>query len=280
MVSPSNNAIAPIDAYERALKLREQPFLMPLLEDLSDWRGKRALVFAPHEDDEVLGCGGTIKRLIDIGAKVRTVYITDGSQGSIEKRRGLANIRKLEAVAGLEVLGCQDYVFLGFKDGKLEMSKEGVEAVRGELSSFRPHGLFVTHPFDGPSDHVIASAIVGQALRSYRSDIECFNYEIWNPVLPNRLVDITGEIGAKEEAMRKHVSQMEIVDYMHHFKGLNAYRAIYTPGCDYCEAFLKLGREEHILLCNEALKDPHIVKGGYTKHLRKTGQGQQKVGPL
>jgi hypothetical protein len=61
---------------------------------------------------------------------------------------------------------------------------------------------------------------------------------------------------------------------------LNAYRAIYTPGCDYCEAFLKLGREEHILLCNEALKDPHIVKGGYTKHLRKTGQGQQKVGTL
>jgi N-acetylglucosamine malate deacetylase 1 len=269
MVNPSNNTISPVEAYERALKLREQPFSLPLLEDFANWSGRRVLVFAPHEDDEVLGCGGAIKRLIDIGANVRVVYITDGSQGSVKKREGLANIRKLEAVAGLEVLGCKDYRFLGFKDGKLDMSEESVDAVKGELSSFRPQGIFVTHPYDGPSDHVITSTIVGQALRGYRGEMDCFNYEIWTPLLPNRLVDITQEMETKEEAMRKHVSQIEIVDYIHHFRGLNAYRAVYTSDCDYCEAFLKLGRKEQVLLCEEALIDPHIVKGGYTKHLRK-----------
>lgn len=270
MVGLSNNAVAPIDAYERALRLREQPFSLPLLENFANWSGKRALVFAPHEDDEVLGCGGTIKRLVDIGAEVRVIYITDGSQGSIKKRNGLAKIRKLEAVAGLEVLGCQDYVFMGFKDGKLEVSEEVVEAVSGELSSFHPHSIFVTHPFDGPNDHVITSAIVGQALRGYRGEMNCFNYEIWNPVLPNCLVDITKEMAVKEKAMRKHVSQMEIVDYIHHFKGLNAYRAIYTSNCDYCEAFLRLGKKEQVLFCEETHKVPHIVKGGYTKNLKVT----------
>ena len=36
----------------------------------------KILIFAPHPDDEVLGCGGTIARYIDKGAEVTVCIVT------------------------------------------------------------------------------------------------------------------------------------------------------------------------------------------------------------
>ena len=36
------------------------------------------LVFAPHPDDEVFGCGGAIMRHVEAGDPVRVVIVTDG----------------------------------------------------------------------------------------------------------------------------------------------------------------------------------------------------------
>ena len=41
----------------------------------------RIVVLAPHMDDEVFGCGGTIALAADAGARVTFVYVTDGSKG-------------------------------------------------------------------------------------------------------------------------------------------------------------------------------------------------------
>jgi len=41
-------------------------------------RSDRLLVIAPHPDDEVLGCGGLIKKIKDVGGKVYILYLTIG----------------------------------------------------------------------------------------------------------------------------------------------------------------------------------------------------------
>jgi LmbE family N-acetylglucosaminyl deacetylase len=41
---------------------------------------KTALIFSPHFDDETLGCGGMIIKKKQIGAKVKIVFMTDGSK--------------------------------------------------------------------------------------------------------------------------------------------------------------------------------------------------------
>jgi len=43
----------------------------------------KIVVLAPHMDDEVLGCGGTIARHIAAGAKVQIVFLTDGRRGGV-----------------------------------------------------------------------------------------------------------------------------------------------------------------------------------------------------
>jgi len=241
----SINPVPGINAYS-FFKSKGQPFSIPVLEELEKWQNDKILVFSPHQDDDILGCGGTIKRLIDMNAKVRVVYATDGCRGSSEKQESLVSIRKREAIEALNILGCEDYVFLGFEDDRLKFDKKILSAIKKEILRFLPQHIFLVNPFDGPKDHVICSALVSMALKGYEPEVECLNYEIWNPIIPNALVNISDVVGYKEQAIRKHQSQMEIVDYVHHFRGLNAYRAIYTHECTYCEAFLKVSKEEQI----------------------------------
>ena len=42
--------------------------------------GERALVLAPHPDDETLGCGGTIRLLLVANKRVKVVFLTSGEQ--------------------------------------------------------------------------------------------------------------------------------------------------------------------------------------------------------
>lgn len=93
---------------------------------------QRVLIFAPHCDDETLGCGGVISRLVEEGVPVRVVMLTNGDgfhhpvsnlkqnpAGHIE----LGRMRQKESLAALKKLGvpASSAVFLGYPDGGLAM---------------------------------------------------------------------------------------------------------------------------------------------------------------
>jgi LmbE family N-acetylglucosaminyl deacetylase len=251
-------ASAVANAYAQSLREVKQPFSMPTMEDLAPWKGKKALVYAPHQDDEVLGCGGTIARMVDLGLEVTVAYLTDGRRGSESMEAGLVQKRNLEAIAGLKVLGCEAYHFLGFEDGRLEMTEATLDGVGDVLRGNRPDLVFLPHITDGPSDHVVTSKLVSEALRDYPGEAVCFNYEVWNPLQMTTLVDISEVMPRKIAALREHRSQLQMVDYAEKIMGLNAYRSMCTGSCRYCEAFLKLGRKEQVEFMDQVSKS---IKG-------------------
>ena len=53
---------------------------------------KRVLVIAAHPDDEVLGMGGTISKLVKDGAAVDVIIVTDGSSSQYRDSDHLAEI--------------------------------------------------------------------------------------------------------------------------------------------------------------------------------------------
>src|SRR5258705_86546 len=76
----------------------------------------KILVLAPHMDDEVLGCGGTIARHAQAGADVTVIFLTDGRRGigtiaalpepeRGRRERELVDTRKQEARRAGEILG-------------------------------------------------------------------------------------------------------------------------------------------------------------------------------
>lgn len=65
---------------------------------------RRALVIAPHMDDEVLGCGGTIARLATVGAQVDVAIVTIGQPPRFleaEERQCMAEAEQAHAIIGV-----------------------------------------------------------------------------------------------------------------------------------------------------------------------------------
>jgi LmbE family N-acetylglucosaminyl deacetylase len=150
------------------------------------------IVFAPHQDDETLGCGGMIIRKRLAGAKVKIVYLTDGSGANahlaVIAPEELRQIRQGEAIAAAETLGvaAADVVFLDFQDGQLQQSrKEAIAAVTEILQQEQPEEVFMPYRLEPRfvPDHQATQQIVTAALRQAQCDLQgeltVYEYPIW-----------------------------------------------------------------------------------------------------
>jgi len=73
---------------------------------------ENVLVIAPHPDDEVLGCGGTIKRLTDSGVRV-TVLVASRGKKTLYSEEKIINVRK-QALNAHRVLGVSETFFFDY----------------------------------------------------------------------------------------------------------------------------------------------------------------------
>lgn len=158
------------------------------IEDLT----RAAIVFAPHPDDETLGCGGTIIRKKAAGADVKVVFLTNGSRShaALMPEDKLSQIRQTEALqAGRALgLGAEDITFLGFDDGRLSQFKLEAKAhVRRLLMRHStPHSpleIFVPYALEPPPDHAVTYEIVVATLNELNEQLGyqyvVYAYPIW-----------------------------------------------------------------------------------------------------
>lgn len=232
--------------------------------------GKRVLVLAPHADDETLGCGGSLRKLRASGVAVKVLFISDGRLGDREVRelpenhpqkwartQALIEKRHAEATAAMAHLGVSEFVFLDLPDGELSKHALRLQIVlQDNILNWKADALYLPFISDRHLDHqaVAAAAIdaISQMQSTVRSSISLCAYEIWSPLYPNLIIDITSEIEAKGNALQEYVSQLTGTDYQNAIRGLNQYRTmngLYGKGyaeafyCGSYELFLKLLQE-------------------------------------
>jgi LmbE family N-acetylglucosaminyl deacetylase len=199
----------------------------------------RVLVVAPHMDDEVIPCGGTLMLHQQQGSEVHVVFVTDsgGPSQNPQTRSKLINKRTEEMRAAKEVVGYHHVEVLGFPDGTLVKHEHDVtNRLRELIADQRPDVIFCPFPADGHSDHqTVALAASAAAQRaSFRGEI--WAYEVWTAIWPNVAVDITLVAEAKELAIRKYASQIFDRDYAAATLGLNRYRGL-PHRVEFAEAF-------------------------------------------
>jgi LmbE family N-acetylglucosaminyl deacetylase len=149
-----------------------------------DVTAERAFVIAPHPDDEVFGCGGTIVKKIRRGAQVRVAILTDGrtSHSAFIDQGELIQIRREEAANAAVALGLSiaDYRFLDFPDGELARYRESaVQAVLAQLQEFKPAEVYVPHAEDVQPDHEAAYSIAMEALKRQRATATVYEFPVW-----------------------------------------------------------------------------------------------------
>ena len=193
----------------------------------------RALVFAPHPDDETLGCGGFIALKRDQKVQVDVVILTDGSAcfGPMQSTvaQALADLREREAVRAMALLGVPkaQIHFLKQPDNQLSSLKESdrhtlLEQLIDLLERLRPQEVLVPHQLDNTPDHETTFSLVHSALKDSSLRPVVLQYPIWrfwsgsllnisslpaSELLGLRRLDISGVLERKRKAFTCYESQ-------------------------------------------------------------------------
>ena len=203
-------------------------------------------MFAPHPDDETLGCGGTLALLRQSGCAIKVVFVTDGA-GAGGLPDGAAAIRRKEAAAALGVLGVDDMVFLDEPDGSFRNSPQFEKNVFELFRQFQPDWIFLPSVLDYHRDHVAIGQAVLSCWQRWDGLSRAFFYEIWSPLPATWIVDISSMADLKREAISRYQLPLAHCDYLTASMGLASYRGLYLPSQNrpkYAEAFVEAGKRE------------------------------------
>jgi LmbE family N-acetylglucosaminyl deacetylase len=214
----------------------------------------RAIIIAPHPDDEILGTGGVISRLSRAGHEVDVVIVTCGQPPLFTK----ACVQKVrdEARQAHRSLGVRETVFLeGFPAAGLDAlpSHRLNQALTEVVTARTPDWLFLPFAGDIHRDHqiVFTSALVAARPSGSHRVRAIYAYETlsetnWHapPITPgfhpNIFFDITGSLPAKLQAMEYYASQLKPFPNersLEAVKALARYRGA-TVGVEAAEAFV------------------------------------------
>ena len=215
--------------------------------------GNCALVFAPHPDDEVFGCGGAIMRHIEQGIPVHVIVVSNGAYGASEETKAEYILqRQQESVAAAGILGYGTHVFWQYQDRQVCYGEKLIQEI---LTAIRETGadlVYVPSVFEMHPDHRALSMATVEAVRRIGATVNIALYEVGIPLPPNQLLDISDLVARKAAAMACFVSQNTKQRYDQHIASLNHYRT-YTLPSDViaAEAYILLSAEE---LANDPFK--------------------------
>jgi LmbE family N-acetylglucosaminyl deacetylase len=197
-----------------------------------------ALVIAPHPDDEVLGAGGTIARLVDAGREVHVVVVTRAKPPKFEDAQ--TEITRAEARRSHEFLGVTKTHWLDFTAAELsEQPHSDLNAALGTLVRDLGADLILApHPGDIHMDHQLTFLSSLVASRPHQDDYpatiaayETLSETNWNapyltpPFIPNVFVDISDTLERKLKAFAMFESQAKLPP---HERSVESIRALAT----------------------------------------------------
>ncbi|MGK7390752.1 MAG: PIG-L deacetylase family protein [Candidatus Cyclobacteriaceae bacterium M2_1C_046] len=215
----------------------------------------KILVIAPHPDDEILGCAGTMAKEIQKGNDVFVAIMTNGHLGAPElfKKEGTERVRA-EAVAAHEFLGVKDTFFLDFPCPRLdtEPSYKISIALSRVINENNIDTIYVTHRGDIHKDHRITFEATLVAARPINNNPvkKIYAYETLSETewavpfgddvfIPVVFEDITEFIDLKIKAFEYFTTQIKEFPHprsVESIKNLAKYRGA-TVGFKFAEAF-------------------------------------------
>ncbi|AVR45909.1 bacillithiol biosynthesis deacetylase BshB1 [Christiangramia fulva] len=177
------------------------------------------LAVGSHPDDVELSCAGTLAKEIDRGKKVGILDLTRGELGT----RGTAEIREKEAKAAAEILGVVLRHNLEFSDGFFENNTAHQLEIIKILRKYKPEIVICNAVEDRHIDHGKGAKLVSDAcflsgLRKIETIMDGKKQEAWRPknvlhyiqwknLKPDVVIDISGYIDKKLDAVRAYESQ-------------------------------------------------------------------------
>ena len=185
-----------------------------------------------HPDDVDFGAAGSVAVLTDQGIDVQYCIVTDGDAGGFDHaipRTAMGAIRRSEQRAAAKEVGASEVHFLGYPDGRLEVSLELRRDLSRVIRSVRPQRVICQSPernferiFASHPDHLAAGeaalcAVYPDARNPFTfTELRDEGLEAWTVsevwlmagTKANHAVDITESFERKMAALMRHESQI------------------------------------------------------------------------
>ena len=230
---------------------------------------RRILVVAAHPDDEILGCGASVRLRVNRGWTAHLVIMTAGVAGRVadtsiageQVTAEQAELAEQMRRAG-EVIGFESTTVLNFPDNRMDtISRMDVaHALIPHIQNYRPDLVITHHPGDYNWDHGVTFDAVMMAARPNPPDhtpAEIWTFEVpssteraWQDPSrafhPNLFVDVAATIDQKKLALMyyknecrpyPHPRSIEALEYLARHRGNEV-------GLAYAEAFHVVRRVE------------------------------------
>jgi LmbE family N-acetylglucosaminyl deacetylase len=193
---------------------------------------ERALCVLAHPDDVDFGSAGTVATWTAAGTEVTYCIVTDGDAGGFDEtpRDQMGPLRQAEQRAAAKAVGVEDVRFLGYPDGRLELTLDLRRDISRVIRQVRPQRVLTSSP-ERWYDRIGAShpdhMTVGEStLRAVYPDarnpfafpelladegLEAWTVsEVWLGASPraDHAVDVTDVVERKFAALLSHVTQV------------------------------------------------------------------------
>ena len=220
-----------------------------------DFSNKKVLIILAHQDDETIGCGGSIKKWSSSGATVEVCFMTDGATGIKQGSDGssIVDDRMEEAQQAATILGVSKIRSLSMPCQNIDNSSQNFHKVIKLIRQVRPD-LIITHgDVCKHRDHKNTFKIVREAawkasenlleeLGPVHTTPQLWACEILDPFgQVDFAIDITSTYKYKILAMDRYRTQSDILNKIESYlDGISRVRG-YSIDCDRAEGFKKIG---------------------------------------
>lgn len=198
---------------------------------------KKILIVAAHPDDEVLGCFGTVARLISEGNEAYTLILGEGKtsrdqQRDTHSREEDISILQKEIVEANSVIGIKKTFIKSFPDNRFDSVDllDIVKTITEVKNIVKPDIIFTHYENDLNIDHQItfkavltaSRPMLGESVKSIYS-FEVLSSTEWNYPLtfaPDTYFDIEDTLHLKLDAMKKYKSEIKSFPHPRSLKGI------------------------------------------------------------
>ncbi|MGJ0308751.1 PIG-L deacetylase family protein [Aliarcobacter cryaerophilus] len=217
---------------------------------------KKILIVAAHPDDEVLGCFGTVARLIKEGYEAYTLILGEGKTSRDEKRvvenkKDELEILNSEIQKANDIIKIKKIFVYDFPDNRFDSVDllDIVKVISKVKDEIKPGIIFTHYEKDLNIDHKITYQAVITATRPMENESvkEIYSFEIlssteWQyPISfsPDVFFNISDTLDLKLKAMSEYKSELCAYPHPRSLEGikLNAQYQGMRIGKEYVEAF-------------------------------------------
>lgn len=219
-------------------------------------KNMKILIVAAHPDDEILGCGGTIARLVKEGYEAFTLVLGEGITSRDKKRNRKKRLKEIdrlkkEIFKANKAIGVRKVFIYDFPDNRFDTLSmldivKVIEEVKGKI---KPDIIFTHYEKDLNIDHQITYKAAITATRPLKEESvkEIYSFEIpssteWSyPILfsPDVFFDISRDINSKISAFKKYKNEIKRYPHPRSLEGIKITAQFWgiNMGARYAEAF-------------------------------------------